>query len=200
MKKIIFSMFLLVLLVSGYTVNGQAFWQGTEYGMTVAQVKKLFPDAYYGGDCPPPYKNMEGMYGRMVQRDDNDKYISEPLPPLVKPEPLLPLVKNFVIDPKDIRDYFFLKLENVNIVGTKFSVLFSFKNGLLDEVTLTSDYFNDYETLYRNIFLPMSDELSAKYGKSIGSDQEKKWTFGNTTVQLYIFFKSVVGISYKYSS
>jgi len=187
MKKIIFSMFLFVLLVSGYTVNGQAFWQGTEYGMTVAQVKKLFPDAYYGGDCPPSFKSMEGLTGRMVQIDGNDEYIPKPLPP-----------KNYVIDPKDIRDYFFLKLENVNIVGSKFSVLFSFTNGLLDHVTLTSDYFNDYETLYRNIVLPLSNELSAKYGKNIGSDQEKEWIFGNTTVQL--FYECIVQIFYTYSS
>jgi len=189
MKKIIFSMFLFVLLVSGYTVNGQAFWQGTEYGMTVAQVKELFPDAYYGDDCPQPLKSMVGMLGRLVQGDDNDKYIPKPLPP-----------KNYVIDPKDIRDFFNLKLKNVSIMGAKFSVLFRFENGLLYEVSLTSDEFNDYETLYRDIILPLSNELSAKYGKNIGSDQEKKWISGNTTVQLYIFFKSVVGIYYKYSS
>jgi len=187
-----------VLLVSGYTVNGQAFWQGTEYGMTVAQVKKLFPDAFtFRGhsnlhtlppsDQPPPFKDMSNLYGRM------DYEVSIPNIP-----------DNLRLIPDDCDFYL---LDDVDIVGERFVVRFIFKNGLLDRITLSLRYGwegKDYGALYRDIFLPISKELSAKYGKNIGSNnEEQEWIFGKTTVRLRLFEEFPewgVGIFYTYSS
>ena len=191
MKKMIFSTFLFVLFFSVHTINGQTLWQGTEYGMTVEQVKSLFPDAqdtYYDPnekpDLPPPvFKDTTNLYGVMP-------------------------MSTFPDDP-GVRLLYIRKV----IVGADFDISFYFKNGLLDCVVLGPYSYNnyesnnDYETLYRDIFLPLSKELSAKYGKgnvkNTGSDREQKWISGNTIVQLRLLKTHrvwIVDIFYTYNS
>jgi hypothetical protein len=44
MKKYVYSITVLIILLLASIVNAQSFWNGTEYGMTIEQVKSVIPN------------------------------------------------------------------------------------------------------------------------------------------------------------
>jgi len=91
-----------------------------------------------------------------------------------------------------------LRLEDIEIVHRRFRVLFYFKNGKLDQVTLNLKKPEGFDDLL-HVFDSLTEVLRSKYGKEIKRDihrgdissagqmntAEATWLQGQTNINLY---------------
>ncbi len=145
MKRILRSLFVLTLLAPAAALAAQPLWNGTEYGMSLEQVKAVVPQA------------------------------SAP----VKPSRLYDGSQEL------------LRLEDVELAGSKFAARFYFKDGKLAQVTLSLQEERKFDRVIP-VFDALTEAYRAKYGPEITRQIQRakldrayaEWNKDGTTINI----------------